>query len=319
MNKAPNIKILEFTVPQEKSGERLDKFLSELNPTSSRSYLQKLIKSGETEINGKVCKIPKTELKNGEKITLYLPEEKRSVDKILPETSDLKKIYEDNEILVIDKPAGMAVHPAPGTLSGTVVNALLGIYSDFAEKMQDNERPGIVHRLDKDTSGCLIIAKTPSAKFAISKQFADRKIEKKYLAITCGIPSQRHETIKTFIGRHPVDRKKMAVLKDAGREAISEYKVLATTEIEGQKLALLEVNLKTGRTHQIRVHLAHIKCPILGDPIYGGYQKIKTPRLMLHAWKISFLHPVSSEKISFQSPPPQEFEKIIGGLESLSK
>ncbi len=299
-----------ITIAEERFGRtRLDKILAESFSDLSRSYFQKLIRDGKVTVNGLVETSPKFSPRIGDVLSVALPE---PADKsILPEKIPFECLYEDADILVISKPAGLSVHPANACRSGTLVNALLGLDPEFAEKMEDPERPGIVHRLDKDTSGCLVIAKTPTAKFALSRQFAQREVSKTYLAVSYGWPPSSSGELRTLIGRHPLDRKRMAVLKDSGRMAVSSYRLLSKGILEGKKAAVLEVKIMTGRTHQIRVHLAHLKCPVLGDRIYGGRQELTSSRLLLHAWKLGFCHPRTGEALSFESQIPEEISQML--------
>jgi 23S rRNA pseudouridine1911/1915/1917 synthase len=233
---------------------------------------------------------------------------------ISAEPFEFNILFEDQHFLVIDKPAGVVVHPAPGNHEGTVVNALIGRYpsmaQDFAE--EDGSRPGIVHRLDKDSSGCLAVAKNVEAKFKLGAAFADRKTGKTYLAICRGIPRQVSGELKTLIGRHPINRQKMAIVERNGKEAHSEYRVIAQKTIDNIPLALVEVKIYTGRTHQIRVHLSSIGLPIIGDTLYGN-RNCTFPgveRQMLHAWKLALPHPASGEMMTFTSPIPDDMAAI---------
>ncbi len=306
-----NEDVTEIISGAEDCGSRLDKLLSLKFPLFSRSHFQRLIKNGRVLCDGHGC-TPKTEVRKGMIITIRWAQVEDSIPK--SEDVELKILYEDDDLLVLDKPAGIVVHPAAGNRSGTIVNALLGKFADFAEKMDDTERPGIVHRLDKDTSGCIIIAKNPSSKFLLSKQFAERKIKKTYAAITYGHPARAILEIKTLIGRHAVNRRKMAVLERSGKEAITSFKTVRKGSVDGIPVAFLEVGIKTGRTHQIRVHLAHLKIPVLGDNIYGGHQKLFAPRHMLHAWKLEFPHPRTSDTIKVESPLPRDMAEILGKM-----
>ena len=229
-------------------------------------------------------------------------------------------LFEDNDLIVIDKPTGIVVHPAAGNWDGTVVNALIGRNDDFIEKFAGEtdklimQRPGIVHRLDKDTSGCLVIAKNILSRQRLSASFASRNVKKTYSALSYGVPAQNRGKITTLIGRHPINRKKMAVVHKNGKEAITLYKVEKMGIIDGVSVALLNVNILTGRTHQIRVHLAHIKLPVLGDKVYGGNQKLIAPRQMLHAREIVFPHPVTKKSISVTCPYPDDFQYYLNQL-----
>ncbi|HBC85990.1 MAG TPA: RNA pseudouridine synthase [Lentisphaeria bacterium] len=299
----------EIIVEEKFNGSRIDKFLAESFKSYSRSYLQKLLKEGRVTCNGKACTLNRLVVSTGDKATIDFPELKEERT-ITAQDIPLDVLYEDDDILVVNKKSGMVVHPAVGNHDGTVVNALLGRDANFAERLMDEERPGIVHRLDKDTSGCLVVAKNPMAQFGLSKAFQYRKVKKHYAVIAYGKPRDMEEEIITFIGRHPVHRKKFTVVEKGGKTAISRYKVIKTGEIDGVPVVLLDVEIETGRTHQIRVHLAHKKLPVLGDQVYGGKQTLDVPRQMLHAWKISFEHPVTGVKMDFESPFPDDFAEL---------
>ncbi|RYD23286.1 MAG: RluA family pseudouridine synthase, partial [Verrucomicrobiaceae bacterium] len=222
----------------------------------------------------------------------------------------LDVMYEDDDLLVLNKASGMVVHPAPGNPDGTLVNALLHHCKGKLSGIGGVERPGIVHRLDKDTSGCLVVAKSDPAHQSLVTQFSERStMEKLYLAVTDGVPKPGKDTVFTHIGRHPVNRQKMAVVNPpGGKTAITDYEVLATDA--ATVTALVLCHLHTGRTHQIRVHMHHKGAPLVGDPIYGKTNKNTTHagRLMLHAWRLAFNHPISGQPLRFESPIPAEFE-----------
>lgn len=302
---------MKICVKSEKSdiGKRLDIFLSAKIANLSRSQIKKLIESGSLRKNGKILNDPSAKIKNEE--IFELEYETESNNTLKPVKIPLDIIYEDEHLLVINKAPGIAVHLGSGEQNPTIVNALIANFANFAEAFADKLRPGIVHRLDKDTSGCLIIAKNEKIREKLSKKFATRNIEKIYLAITYGVPKEKYGLIDTFFGRHPVIRHKMAVLKEGWRKAVTEYKTLREFSFQSQRCALLELNIKTGRTHQIRVHLAHIKSPVWGDKVYGGKQSITAPRQLLHAWKIKLLHPVSEKEIGIESPIPEDMQKIL--------
>lgn len=304
--------ILEFTVSREESGERLDRVLAGMLPDSSRTFLQKLIKDGLISCDGKCTVSPRFPVQSGMKISVSMPDRK------LPEVPaaeefDFPILFEDEQMLVIDKPAGVVVHPAAGNHEGTVVNALLGRYPSLAENLNADSRPGIVHRLDKDTSGCLVIAKTPEAQFRLGKAFADREVSKTYLTIVRGIPQRPSGELVTLIGRHPVNRQKMAVVERNGKTAVTSYRLLGSGAIKDVKLSLLAVKIATGRTHQIRVHMNHLGFPVLGDQIYGGSRsKVEgVERQLLHAWKIELPHPEDRRKCSFKAEIPEDFRKVL--------
>ena len=311
---------LEFTIPSEVAGTRLDRCLSRLIPDSSRAYLQKLIKSGAVRCDSEVCTVPRQPVSGGMRIELDMPETADTEALPTAEPFAFDILYEDEWMLVIDKPAGVVVHPAAGNSEGTVVNALLGRYPGWNELFAGvGARPGIVHRLDKDTSGCLVVAKTPDAQFKLGTAFAERKTSKTYLAIVRGeVPRQQGE-LAGMIGRHPVNRQKMALLERGGKEALTRYRVLGSGELAGRKVSLLEVKILTGRTHQIRVHMASIGVPVLGDELYGGVRGVDfpVPRQMLHAWQLSLPHPADGRMLTFFSPIPADMCEVAAaaGLE----
>ncbi|MGA0845896.1 MAG: RluA family pseudouridine synthase [Luteolibacter sp.] len=285
----------------------MDSWLAAVLPDLSRSRIQSLIREQWILLNDRPAK-PRDAVKAGDLATITLPDAVPL--EAQPQDIPLDILFEDDDIIVIDKAPGMVVHPAPGNPDGTLVNALLHHCRGRLSGIGGVERPGIVHRLDKDTSGCMVVAKSDAAHQSLVSQFANRtSMEKIYLAETQGTPEPRSETIFTHIGRHPVNRQKMAVVNPpGGKPAITEYEVLANDSPHGT--ALILCRLHTGRTHQIRVHLHHKGCPIVGDPIYGRSQmsaRGPVDRLMLHAWKLSFMHPISGEKVKFESTVPIEF------------
>jgi 23S rRNA pseudouridine1911/1915/1917 synthase len=298
------------------SGLRLDQALAALIPDSSRAQLQKLIKNGNVRLNEEICETPRTKAQLNDCIEIIFPDEKEIG--LIAENIDLPVLFEDNDLIVINKPSGIVVHPAAGNWTGTVVNALAGRDANFADELpSDDLRPGIVHRLDKDTSGCLVIAKKTETQYKLSKAFAERNVKKTYAALVCGHPKKNSERIETLIGRHKTNRKKMAVVERNGKEAISIYKTLKKGFIEKSPVSLLEVEIKTGRTHQIRVHLAYKKLPVLGDIMYGGRQNISAERQMLHAWKLSFPHPTNGNEMNFESPFPDDFKTLLDRITPL--
>ncbi|MBQ9775477.1 MAG: RluA family pseudouridine synthase [Lentisphaeria bacterium] len=310
-----NEKLLTFNIEQMDAGTRLDRCLSRLIPGSSRSYLQKIIKDGLVQCGDEVLDIPRYPVRAGMTVTVRLPEEESTEP--VPEPFEFPILYEDDVMLVIDKPAGVVVHPAAGNPNGTVVNALLSRYPQFMSEMAcQNARPGIVHRLDKDTSGCLCIAKTASAQFKLSSAFAGRETSKTYVALVRGVPVRPQGEICNLIGRHPVNRQKMAVVERNGKQAISRYSLIASGVVDGAEISLLHVKILTGRTHQIRVHLSSIGHPVLGDTLYGGSRTAVSgaDRQMLHAWKLELPHPATGENIRFQAPLPADMSIIIDRL-----
>ena len=306
-------KKLDFTVPPDCAGARLDRCLSRLIPGSSRAYLQKLIKEGlVSSSSGTTLTLPRYPVKAGERIEVLMPEAEST--EVLAEEFDYPILFEDEQMLVIAKPAGVVVHPAAGNPDGTIVNALLGRYPGFGERFQNvNGRPGIVHRLDKDTSGCLVVAKTPDALFKLGTAFAEHTTQKTYLALVRGVPQKRSDEIVNLIGRHPVNRQKMAVVERNGKMAISLYRTKKSGTLDGNPVSLMEVDIKTGRTHQIRVHLSSIGIPVLGDQVYGGSRtNIEgATRQMLHAWRITLPHPATGERMTFEAPIPEDMNTLI--------
>jgi 23S rRNA pseudouridine1911/1915/1917 synthase len=297
--------------------ERLDAFLAARVPELSRSRIQVLIREQRIIVNGRPAK-PRDAVKTGDLIGIAVPEVVPL--NAAPQDIALEILFEDDDLVILNKAPGMVVHPAPGNPDGTLVNALLHHCKGRLSGIGGVERPGIVHRLDKDTSGCLVVAKSDAAHQSLVTQFSARStMEKLYLAVTQGIPKPEKDTIFTHIGRHPVNRQKMAVVNPpGGKTAITDYEILSTDA--ATITALVLCHLHTGRTHQIRVHLHHKGSPILGDPIYG--KPLKDPslpeRLMLHAWKLSFEHPITGKRHHFEAPIPAEFhpwvEKSLSGM-----
>jgi 23S rRNA pseudouridine1911/1915/1917 synthase len=288
----------EFLIGPEAAGERLDRFLAAAAPEMSRSRLQSLIVEGHVTRNGAVSKAS-AKLRVGDRIVVEEPPARPTES--LPEAIALSILYEDADLIVIDKPAGMVVHPAAGNWQGTLVNALLHHCRDLSG-IGGERRPGIVHRLDKDTSGCLVVAKNDFTHERLAAQFAGRDVTKIYLALTAGKFARLSGTIDAAIARHPVQRKKMTVVTgERGRASRTSWRVLR----EIGTATLVECTLHTGRTHQIRVHLKHLGHPLLGDVVYG--KRAGFPRQMLHAWKLGFTHPRSGMALSFVSPIPPDF------------
>ena len=297
-------------VPVELDKERIDFFIAKLNPDNSRTFFQRLIKNGAVKLNDELCTVPRTAVRARDKIIVEWPETS-FVPTLLAEDIHLPVLYEDDALLVIDKPPGMVVHPGAGNHSGTVVNALLGRNPNFSADLPvEGGRPGIVHRLDKDTSGCMVIAKNSSTLFKLSRAFAQREIDKTYAALVWGIPKKSTGKITNMIGRHPVKRKKMAEVERNGKLAISCYEVIKSGTVEERPASMLSVKIMTGRTHQIRVHMAGLKLPVIGDGLYGKKNDHAAPRQMLHAWKLAFKHPVSGEQMSFTAPLPDDFKAL---------
>jgi 23S rRNA pseudouridine1911/1915/1917 synthase len=290
----------EKTYQLVSDGRRLDVQLSE-EAGISRSRAAALMEEGYCLLEGKTCRKAGTKPPAGREVVLTVPAPKDAA----PQAEDipLEILYEDRDLAVVVKPRGMVVHPAAGHSEGTLVNALLGSLDELSG-IGGEKRPGIVHRLDKDTSGVMMVAKNDETQTELSRMLKDREIEKHYLALAEGIMKEKEGVIEAPIGRSKKDRKKMAVDPD-GRPAVTEWKVLA----EGRNCSLLDVHILTGRTHQIRVHMRSIQHPVCGDPLYGFEKGVKAPCLMLHARSLSFVHPRTKEKKTFQAPLPGDFLK----------
>lgn len=293
----------------EKSGERLDVFLARKYPEMSRSHLQKLITAEEVLINGKSRKA-NYKLSEGELVSLCLPEPE--VINISPENIPLDILYEDSDIIVINKPRGMVVHPAAGVTTGTLVNALLA-HCDDLSGINGVIRPGIVHRLDKDTSGVMVAAKNDAAHINLSEQIKNKTAKRVYWAIVFGNIKESSGTINGDIGRNPNDRQKMAIVTANGKPATTKFKVL---ERFGQ-YTLIECRLLTGRTHQIRVHMTSIGHPLVGDPKYGrGKSPFKIQGQALHSLNLTLVHPKTGEEMIFEAPLPEDMKKILSAMRS---
>jgi 23S rRNA pseudouridine1911/1915/1917 synthase len=289
----------KLEVSPEEAGGRLDVFLAAALPAFSRSRLQALIKGGFITLNGKPAR-PREVVRRGAVIEITEPEIEKS--EAQAESIALDILFEDDDLLVLNKPAGMVVHPGAGHHQHTLVNALLAHCKNLSG-IGGKERPGIVHRLDKETSGCLVVAKNDATHRELSRQFAARTMTKIYLALVAGTLRQTSGTIDKAIERHPVHRQRMSIARRQGRSAKTEYRVLRA----GNGISLVECTLHTGRTHQIRVHLHDLGHPVLGDKLYGGKRAGDFPRQMLHAWKLGFTHPRSSELLSLEAPVPRDF------------
>lgn len=290
-------------------GMRIDTYIASKLNTLSRTMIQRLIENGEILVNGKIKKISyKVQL--GDILEINIPKP-RETD-IKAENIPLDIVYEDNDIIVVNKPKGMVVHPANGNLDGTLVNALMSICKDSLSGIGGEIRPGIVHRLDKDTSGLLIIAKNDTAHINMSNQIKNREVKKIYIALVRGIVGEDEATINMPIGRSTKDRKKMAVRRD-GKEAITHFKVLKRYG----KYTLLEIKIDTGRTHQIRVHLSEIGHPVIGDMVYSnGKNEFGVEGQMLHAKSLNFKHPITGKEIHLEAELPNYFKDILNKLEN---
>jgi len=295
IQKPPNC--TTHTVGEDGAGMRLDRHLGDLLPEFSRVRIQTFIREGFVLVNGLPAR-PSQTLRPGDRIETAFPEEVAPAV-ALAQDIPLDILHEDAAVLVLNKPAGLVVHPGAGNADGTLVNALLHHCAGLSV-IGGEERPGIVHRLDKETSGCLVIAKSDAAHRSLSEQFANRLVRKTYLALVEGVPRMPHGKIDAPIRRHAVHRQKMAV-NERGREALTQYRVLASSEGK----TLVECHPHTGRTHQIRVHLKHLGHPVVGDPLYG--RRGNHERHFLHAWKLAFTHPESGKPMDFCAPLPVEF------------
>ena len=295
----PASSALALSIPLEMAGLRLDQALARLLPEESRSRLARLIDEGHVLVDGRPC-VPRQKVKSGERLEVTLAA-RPGEGAFEPEAIALPVVFEDDEVLVIDKPAGLVVHPGSGNWAGTMLNALL----HHAPALQGLPRAGIVHRLDKDTSGLLVVAKTERAQTALVRQLQARTVKRTYLALARG-RVERDGTVEAPIGRHPVQRTRMAVVA-TGKPAVTHYRVKRRFAAH----TLLECDLETGRTHQIRVHLASIGHPLEGDPVYAGKVRSAFRRQALHAWKLAFVHPKSGETVRFESPMPADFKALL--------
>ena len=300
---------MNIKVNEENVGKRIDSFIHKVQEDISRSMVQKLIEQKNIKVNGKETK-HSYKLKLNDEIEIFVPEAKE-ID-LKAQDIPLNVIYEDNDIIVINKPKGMVVHPANGNPDGTLVNAVMNLCKDSLSGIGGEIRPGIVHRLDKDTSGAIIVAKNDKAHIALSEQLKNHEVKKTYLALVRGIIKENEATINMPIARSKKDRKKIDVDKD-GKEAITHFKVLGRYK---NKYTLLQINLETGRTHQIRVHLSHIGYPIIGDEVYSnGKNEWNVSGQCLHAWRLEFNHPITGKKISLEAEIPEYLKNIIKELE----
>ncbi|HYD65823.1 RluA family pseudouridine synthase [Azospirillum sp.] len=318
-------------VPPEAAGDRLDKVLAAAVPDLSRSRAQALLEQGHVRSDGRTITDASQRVKPGQTFEVLVP----AAEPAVPEAQEipLTVVHEDADVLVLDKPPGLVVHPAAGNADGTLVNALLAHCGDSLSGIGGVRRPGIVHRLDKDTSGLMVVAKNDRAHHALTEQFSDRSLSRTYQALVWGVPSPKQGRIEGNIGRHPTDRKRMAVLESGGKHAATRYRVLRAF---GRTAALVECTLETGRTHQIRVHMAHIGHPVVGDPLYGRGRAARAggahasnapepqrgalvgfPRQALHAVGIAFRHPASGESVRFGVGLPADIADLIAALEGL--
>lgn len=297
-----------FIVDESTDHIRIDKYLNELLPDQSRSYIQKLLKDGHILVNNSIIK-PNYKVKADDRIQIDIPEPIEA--NIEAENIPLDIIYEDNDVLIVNKPKEMVVHPAPGNYSGTLVNALMYYCKDSLSNINGVLRPGIVHRIDKNTTGCLIVCKNDQSHNFIADQLSEHSINRIYVGIVCGVLKDDEGTIDAPIGRNKRDRKLMSVNED-GKRAITHYKVLKRF----RDYTLMQFKLETGRTHQIRVHMAHINHPLLGDDQYGRQKcKFNLTGQCLHAKTIGFIHPSTKEYVEFEVDEPEYFKHLLDILE----
>lgn len=311
-------------VSTEQQGRRIDLFLSDLIPELSRSHIQRLIRDGQVRVNGAVVK-PSYEARLGDTILAEIPDPDPETA-LVPEPMPLVVLHEDDDLIIINKPPGLVVHPGAGHSEGTLVHGLLA-HSPHLAMQGSPLRPGIVHRLDKDTSGALVIAKSERAYLDLIKQFKEHGVKKEYLALVHGSPAQREGEIRTLLGRHPTERKKISVLPRGGREAVSHWML----EKSWGDASLLKVTIETGRTHQIRVHLSYINHPVIGDETYGGGARrarmaksdairallLDARRQMLHARRLEFMHPTRGGAVVAIAPLPDDFRHMEEGLDAV--
>jgi 23S rRNA pseudouridine1911/1915/1917 synthase len=316
---------LRLVAPPEAAGQRADRFLADASGTLSRTRVKNLIEAGHASRDGSSFTAPAEPVRPGALYELSQPEPVAAAPRgqVIPFTI----LFEDADLLVLDKPAGLVVHPAPGNEDGTLVNALLAHCGDSLPGIGGERRPGIVHRLDRDTSGVMVVAKTEQALAALSAAFAARDLERAYVALVWGIPDPTAGDIEGAIGRDPRDRKRMALVRSGGRQALTHYR---TQRVFAGAASLLECRLATGRTHQIRVHLASRGHPVVGDPVYlrripavsrGLPDDLRRalldfPRQALHARTLGFVHPRSGQKLSFEAAPPADFLALLAMLEN---
>ena len=308
---------IEIRLQPAHAGWRLDRALADAAPTISRERLKALIRSGAVEASGKLLRDPASKVRGDESFRIAVPEPTPAHNE--PQDIPLKIVFEDDHLLVVDKPAGLVVHPAAGNLDGTLVNALLHHCGGSLSGIGGVARPGIVHRIDKDTSGLLVVAKTDVAHEGLAKQFAAHSIDRRYLAIVTGVPKTSEGIVDASLARSSSNRKKIAIVEsDRGKRAVTHWKRLALLK----DAALIQCRLETGRTHQVRVHMASIGHPLLGDPVYGRSGKthgkllkeLEFHRQALHATELGFIHPVTKHRLSFASPMPPDMQELFNAL-----
>jgi 23S rRNA pseudouridine1911/1915/1917 synthase len=303
--------VTEINLQVEEQGERIDRYLSQQLSDLSRSRIQQLIEEGNVQLNDKICTSKKITVQPGDRISLVIPNAKPL--ELEPEAIPLDILYEDDSLIILNKPAGLVVHPAAGHESGTLVNAILAHCPNLTG-IGGVQRPGIVHRLDKDTTGAIAIAKTDQAHQHLQAQLKAKTARREYLGIVYGAPSAESGTIDQPIGRHPIDRKKMAVVpvEKGGRPAVTHWQI---RERLGN-YTLMHFQLETGRTHQIRVHSAYVGHPIVGDPVYSSGRSVgvNLPGQALHAWRLTLQHPLSGNLIEVTAPLPKTFTTLLDVL-----
>ena len=318
----PPSEIHEIAAGPEHAGSRADRFLADAIGSLSRSRVKALMESGHASVDGAPLTDPAAAVRVGAGYRLIVPPPVPATPQ--PQNIALDILFEDADLIVLNKPAGLVVHPAPGNLDGTLVNALLH-HADDLSGIGGEARPGIVHRLDKETSGIMVVAKSQRAHAALSEAFATRDLDREYLALCWGLPAAMDGEIEGDIGRHPTDRTRMAVVTRNGKHALTRYHV---ERAFGTAACLLRLRLETGRTHQIRVHLAHINHPVMGDPVYlrripaaaagltGAAREaaLAFPRQALHATSLGFRHPVTGQDLSFSAPPPPDMQLLLDCL-----
>jgi len=333
-NSSVDGKTLRAAVADGQEDMRLDRFLAASLPELSRSRLEGLIEAGAVSLDAKTIRDTNHRVKPGDEYAVDVPEPKPAAPQA--QAIPLVIVYEDKDLIIVDKPAGLVVHPAAGNPDGTLVNALIAHCGAELAGIGGEMRPGIVHRIDKDTSGLLVAAKTERAMNGLAKQFANHSIERAYHAVVWGAPRAGNGVIEGDLGRNPFDRKRMAVVRNGGKSARTRYRVIETYGDPARPFAsLIECRLETGRTHQIRVHLTHLGHPLIGDPSYGRARttpRPKTdaeaaafaaaadfPRQALHAWLLGFHHPILNRDMRFESPWPADFSALVNALRALKK
>lgn len=311
---------MEVVAGPEHEGQRLDRFLAAAVPQLSRSRLQDLVREGRVREGVRVIAEPAQRVKGGDRFTVEVPPALPAAPE--PEGRELDILFEDEHLVVLEKPAGVVVHPAPGHSGGTLVNALLAHCAGSLSGIGGVARPGIVHRIDKEVSGVLVVAKNDRAHIGLAGQFAVHSVDRVYEAIVWGVPAASSGTVDAPIGRHPVDRKRMAVVERGGKRAVTHWRRIGAA---GTVAARMEVRLETGRTHQIRVHLSRLGHPIVGDRLYADRKARPTSpagrnavaqldRILLHARRLGFIHPVTGESLAFERPAPPVFDRVLAVL-----